>query len=148
MIGGVAIFGGVTAMGDDTVRDDSGAIVEAGGVGVFAIEFGDCLVAPMAEEMQSVEGVPCDQPHDSQAYAAFDLVGFTGFPGDGMDEQAYRGCIDRFESFVGTPYMDSTLDISLLTPTALGWEDGDREIQCIIVSPNGLIDFDAQNSGL
>ncbi len=148
VIGGVAIFGGVSAMGDETVRDDSGAIVEAGGVGVFAIKYGDCLIAPMADEMQSVEGVPCDQPHDSQAFDAFDLTGFTSFPGEDLELPAYEGCAARFESFVGIPYEDSTLWVTFLSPTAEGWAQGDHEIQCLIVPETGLISFDAQNSKL
>ncbi|MEZ5228855.1 MAG: septum formation family protein [Acidimicrobiales bacterium] len=146
VIGGVAIFGGVTAMGDDTVRDDSGAIVEAGGVGVFAIKYGDCLVAPLEGEVQSVEGVPCDQPHDSQAYDTFDLTGFDAFPGDALDEPAYNGCLDRFESFVGIPFEESILWVTFMSPTADGWAQGDREIQCLIIPESGTITFDAKNS--
>lgn len=148
VIGGVAIFGGVTAMGDETVRDDSGAIVESGGVGVFAIKYGDCLVAPLDGEVQSVEGVPCTEPHDSQAYDAFDLTGFTSFPGDALEEPAFQGCIDRYEAFVGVPYEDSTLYATFLSPTASGWAEGDREIQCLVVPETGMISFDARGSGV
>lgn len=149
VVGGVAIFGGVTAMGDETVRDETGAIEEAGGVGVFAIQFGDCLVVPEAVELQSLEGVPCDQPHDSQAYDAFDLTGFATLPNAvEMEEAAFNGCVEGFESFVGVPYEESTLYISWLEPTAGSWAEGDREIQCMVVPEDGLINFDARNSGV
>ncbi len=146
MIGGVAIFGGVTAMGDETVRDESGAIVESGGVGVFSIKYGDCIVSPDADEVESVEGVPCTEPHDAQAYDTFTLTGFTAFPGAAMDEPAYAECIDRFESFVGIPYEESSLYVSFFSPTELGWAEGDHEIQCVVVPETGQIGFDAQGS--
>ncbi len=150
VIGGVAIFGGVNAMGDDTIRDDSGDIVEAGGVGVFSIKYGDCLITPSfdeVDEVQSVEGVPCTEPHDSQAYDAFDIVGYTEYPAAEIDDLAVEGCVERFESFVGTPYQDSELYIAWLTPSAIGWEQGDHEVQCMVAPETGLISFDAQNSG-
>ena len=148
VVGGVAIFGGVTAMGDETIRDEQGAIVEAGGVGVYSIKFGDCLIAPDGVEVQSLEGVPCTEPHNSQAYDAFDLTGFAALPTPTeMEEAAFAGCVEGFESFVGVPYEESALYISWLEPTAGSWGQGDHEIQCMIVPEEGLINFDAQNSG-
>ena len=146
----VAVFGGVSAFGDDTTRNAQNEIVEAGGLGAFAIEVGDCLNLPSEmSEVQSVEGVPCNQPHRAQAFALFDLVGFGDeFPGSAaFENQAAEGCYDRFEGFVGIPYENSELYFTSLEPTPQGWvELDDREIVCLLVPESGTFSYDAQNS--
>jgi hypothetical protein len=151
-VAGIAVFGGVTAFGDDTTRNDQNEIIESGGLGAFAIAVGDCLNLPSEfSEVQSVEGVPCSQAHNAQAFAVFDLTGFGDeFPGSAaFDQQASMGCYDRFESFVGVPYEDSELYFLSLEPTQESWAQlGDREIVCLLVLPeNGTFSYDAQNSG-
>src|SRR5687768_3961131 len=96
--GGVAIFAGANAVDDNTTRNDSGEIVGGGGLGVLAMNVGDCIQLPDAELVQSVEGVPCVEPHDAQVYAEFDLPDGP-FPGDAaIDEQGARGCYDRWQA--------------------------------------------------
>ena len=151
-VAGIAVFGGVTAFGDDTARNDQNEIIEAGGLGAFAIEVGDCLNLPSEfSEVQSVEGVPCSEPHNAQAYAVFDLIGFGDeFPGSAaFDGQASEGCYNRFESFVGSPYDESELYIESLEPTKGSWTQlDDREIVCLLVLPDySTFSYDAQNSG-
>lgn len=150
-VAGIAVFGGVTASGDETTRNDQNEIVESGGLGAFAIKVGDCLNLPSEfNEVQSVEGVPCSQAHHAQAFALFDLTGFGDeFPGsEAFDEQASQGCYDRFASFVGVPYEESELYYMSLEPTAESWAQlDDREIVCLLVLPeNGTFSYDAQNS--
>lgn len=150
-VGGIAVFGGVTAFGDDTTRNEQNEIIESGGLGAFVIEVRDCLNLPSElSEVQSVEGVPCSQAHDAQAYAIFDLIGFGDeFPGSAaFEEQASEGCYDRFESFVGLPYEESELYIQTLEPTEESWAQlGDREIVCLLVLPEQrTFSYDAQNS--
>lgn len=136
--GGVAIFAGANAMDDDTTRNDEGEIVEGGGLGVLAINVGDCIQLPGAGEVQSVEGVPCTSSHDAQVYAEYDLPGGE-FPGQAvLDEQSARGCYDRWQAAVGTVYEDDTvLDFTFFNPTAGGWDEGDHEVQCMIVNIDG-----------
>ena len=150
-VGGVAVFGGVAAFGDDTTRNEQNEIIEAGGLGAFVIEVRDCLNLPNElSEVQSVEGVPCSQPHHAQAYAIFDVTGFgDAFPGSAaFEEQASQGCYDRFEGFVGLSYEESELDIMTLEPTEESWTQlDDREIVCLLVLPDqGTFNYDAQNS--
>ena len=149
---GVIGFGQVSSGEDETVRDDDGAIVEAGGLGAFRMQEGDCFRYPTAigdvgdgeaYELASVEGVSCDDPHDGEVYALFDLPGGDDapYPGEAsVYESAGEGCIQRFESFVGIGYYASpTWDISPLYPTAVGWEQiDDREVVCVIVPIDGV----------
>ena len=134
----VAAFGGAGAFDDNTVRDDSGNIVEGGGLGAFALQIGDCFNIPEQELIQSLEAVPCSEPHDAEAYAAFDQPGTT-YPGaDAVTEASAWGCYDRFESFVGIPWDESELDFWFLEPTRESWEEGDdREVSCAITSFDG-----------
>ena len=134
----VAAFGGAGAFDDNTVRDDSGAIVEGGGLGAFALQIGDCFNIPEQELIQSLEAVPCSEPHDAETYAAFDQPGTT-YPGaDAVSEASAWGCYDRFESFVGIPWDESELDFWFLEPTQDSWEDADdREVSCSVTSFDG-----------
>jgi hypothetical protein len=151
LVAGVAVFGGVTATGDDTTRNDQQQIIVSGGLGAFAIQTGDCLNLPDRHtEVQSVEGVPCDKPHNAQAFGAFDLTGFDqDFPGSSaFAEQADAGCYSRFEDFVGASYQQSELYYTTLEPTEESWElAGDREILCILVPSTGTVAYDARGSG-
>lgn len=149
-VAGVAVFGGVNAFDDATTRNEQNEIVESGGLGAFAIEVGDCLNLPSElSEVQSVEGVPCSQPHSAQAFAVFDLVGFgDDFPGaEAFEEEADAGCLEHFESFVGLPYEESELYLMTLVPTEGSWvEMDDREVVCLLVPESGTFNYDAQGS--
>jgi len=156
-VAGVAVFAGVSAFGDDTTRNDYNEIIESGGLGAFAIEVGDCLNLPSEDfedagelfEVTSVEGIPCSQAHSAQAYALFDLTGFSdAFPGAAaFAEQSGTGCLDKFESFVGVPYDQSELYFMTLHPTGESWvQMDDREITCLVVPESGTFSYDAQNS--
>lgn len=116
-------------------RDASGAIVDAGSVDAFQMHVGDCFDDGSTftdEEVSSVDGVPCAQPHDNEVYAVFDVRTAT-FPGDRMAELAHEGCLERFEPFVGKDYESSSLDIATLYPTSESWsKQNDREVICVV----------------
>lgn len=143
----LAVALGATACSSDSgssaQRDDAGAVATAGAVDAFDVEVGDCVDEPQAategvEEIESVQAVPCGEPHDGEVYAAFDLPD-SDYPGD--DEVSAAGedrCVEEFETFVGASYDDSKYDITSLFPTRESWESqGDREYVCIVVAPVG-----------
>lgn len=137
--GGIAVFGGAQAMDDDTTRNDSGEIVEGGGLGVLAMDVGDCVQLPTDHELvQSVEGVPCGEPHDAELYAEFDVPD-GAFPGDpALEKLAGEGCYERWGSAVGTVYEDDkVLDFTFFLPSEQGWAEGDREVQCMVLRIDG-----------
>jgi hypothetical protein len=149
-VAGIAVFGGVSAFGDDTTRNERNEIIQSGGLGAFAIELGDCLNLPSELTMvQSVEGVPCTQAHDAQAYALFNLTDYSNaFPGKAaIEEQASEGCYERFPAFVGIPYEQSELYFTAFYPSEESWvEIDDREIICLLVPESGTFSYNAQNS--
>jgi hypothetical protein len=134
----VAVFAGVGAFQDDTVRDESGAIVEGGGVGAFVIQNGDCIIIPSNDLVQSVEGVPCSQSHDAEAYYLFDLADGS-YPGpDWVSESGLNGCLGAFPAFVGISYDRSEFDVFWLEPTEDSWNElDDREIVCMVTALDG-----------
>ena len=131
---GFAIYGASTSAD----RDSSGAIVGEGSIGAFNMRVGDCFddINSSAEEVSSVPGVPCSQPHDYETYAVFD-VDITSYPGDeGMSALALETCMGRFESYVGKDYQSSSLDITSMYPSQQSWRENDREIVCAIYDMN------------
>ncbi len=132
---GVAAFAGTGAFDDNTTRDEAGAIVEAGGLGAFQMQVGDCFNDPedlTAELVASVEGVPCHEPHDNEVFAEFD-VSYAVFPGqDEVYDDALWRCLDHFEAYVGNDYESSSLALSALTPSDGSWVEGDREVTCFV----------------
>jgi hypothetical protein len=100
------------------------------------IEVGDCYDEP-DDDRDPVEPSSCEQPHDNEAYAAFQMEEGE-YPGDAtVLADASTRCLERFEGFVGVPYDSSGYDVDALTPTRLTWDDGDRKVVCILFFVNG-----------
>jgi hypothetical protein len=92
--------------------------------------------------------VDCVQPHDREIFALFDLPD-GAFPGeDAVREEAVAGCIAEFEAYVGTPYEESALFADEpIVPSAGSWDAGDREVICLLRSPDGQIEGSGYQSG-
>lgn len=115
-------------------RDESGAIVGSGTVDAFNVKVGDCFddSSSFDDEISSLPGVPCADPHDNEAYAVFD-VNVPDYPGDvEMETMAYDSCMDRFDSFVGTDYESSSLDVFTMFPSPESWKQDDRQVVCAV----------------
>lgn len=138
VVAGVAVFAGVGAFGDETTRDPSGDIIESGGLGAFVIRNGDCINLPGESVVQSVEGIPCSESHDAEAYYVFDMSG-TAYPGeDTIYTTAQTGCLAQFHPFVGVAYEYSELYVTWLAPTEESWDElDDREIVCMVATVDG-----------
>jgi hypothetical protein len=107
---------------------------------VFDLEVGDCFAEPQdAEEVFSIETLPCSEPHSEEVYAAVTIPEGDGdFPGfRAIDAQAEKLCIAEFEGFVGRPYEESVLDFVFITQSEESWGDGDREILCTVYDTAG-----------
>jgi len=127
---GYLAYGAVT----NADRDDSGEIVGEGTIDAFNIRVGDCFddSSTVGDEVTNLPGVPCSQPHDYETYAVFD-VSMTSYTSDeDMSALAYESCLERFDSFVGTDYDSSVLEITTLYPTNESWQQDDREIVCAL----------------
>ena len=127
----------LSGLSGQPVRED-GEITENGDADVFALRVGDCFdnedgSSSIEGEVSSIPVVPCDEPHDNEAYYSFDLEG-TEYPGDdAITTAGDEGCYDQYDNFVGINYESSTLYYSFISPTEQSWLQGDREILCLIL---------------
>lgn len=75
--------------------------------------------------------MPCDSPHQLEAYATFTLPD-GAFPGqDDVDRLSEGGCVKRFEDYIDMSYDESEIEISFLRLFAEAW-DFDRGVTCML----------------
>jgi hypothetical protein len=131
---GFGIYGAVT----DVDRDDSGAIVGQGTIDAFQVHLGDCFNDPdyEADEFSSLPGVPCNEPHDNEAFAVFDLT-MSSYPDYDIADISEASCVDRFEGYVGRDYESSSLDVVTMYPSSESWAQSDREVVCAVYDMSG-----------
>lgn len=115
---------------------------------VFGLEVGDCFNngdgegagVQRGDVVSDADIVDCDEPHDAEVHAMFELDDPPGAPYPGsraLNNRVRATCDEAFEEWVGVPYEDSTLESLWLLPQLDDWdEDDDRLITCIIL-PRG-----------
>jgi hypothetical protein len=130
-VAGIGIVSAGVLAFDSTTRDDAGQIVEAGSIGVFSFEVGDCLndIDSQDETVSEALGVPCEEPHYYEVYFETFLEGETRLA---IKDQADDYCLENFNIFVGMQWEDSELNYTSLFPTIESYEEGDREITCML----------------
>ena len=137
-----AAFAIASEIADNADRDSTGRITQRGELSVLDVRVGDCIDYPALaagngeSDDTTVTGVPCDEPHQFEAYSSFPLT-TDDFPGeDQASRLAARGCFARFKDFVGTPYRRSELEPYILYPTAATWRlADDRTVVCLVGVP-------------
>ena len=134
------LFAGL-AFDDDSVRDETGQITEGGEVGAaFRIRLGDCMVDPGEGTIESVEAVPCSDPHDLEIYLHVQPPGLELPVRHG--HAGRNGCYNTFEPFVGKSYESSVYDFMIITPTPESWDElDDREVLCALTGYDGQATF-------
>ena len=106
---------------------------------MFALNVGECFDDPpnigAGTQVQELEGIPCEQPHDNEVYALIDYPAGDSdpYPGDEevlafIDEE----CVTAFEEYVDGEYLASNLEFGNLRPTEGSWAQGDREVVCFL----------------
>ena len=104
---------------------------------VFNLRPGDCFDdviedGEFAQESETLPMVDCEDPHDNEAYALYDMADGP-FPGQAViDDEAIAKCVPLFEDYVGSDYETSRLDVWWIFPTTESWNDGDREVACVL----------------
>ena len=100
---------------------------------------GTCFDVRKDQPKLSESIVPCDQRHDDEVYAAFDLDD-ADYPGQtALQQTADERCRARFADFIGIPYEESVLELYALWPTEAEWLDGDRRISCVVWYPDDAV---------
>lgn len=129
---------------------------------VFDLKVGDCLVLPddldldRGFELTTVKTVECNEPHQGEIVADhkvtdsdFPAVEAGTYPGeDALFEKSKDVCISAFESYVGTSFEESELDLLPLTPTLDSWNKADdRAIVCVAINLNDEVTSTFKDSG-
>jgi hypothetical protein len=151
IITGVAGVGIVSAGAyalDQTTRDESGAIVQEGELGVFSFTTGDCVsnLDMGGGNVEKATGVPCSQSHQAEVYAESFFEDNSESISSGFFDQVDEYCYSRFAPFTGISYESSALEFYILYPSADSWKDGDREVTCLIYDPAGSVNGTLRNS--
>jgi hypothetical protein len=119
-------------------RDSAtGEITESGDVSAFSLKVGDCVSdLELSEAVTSVPGVPCDQPHEAEVFAIFNLPEGDYPAEEELFEQAETRCSDRLAIYAPDAMNDQSLQLSYIYPLEQGWP-ADREVVCFAGSPDG-----------
>lgn len=123
------------------------------------VRAGDCLADFFSTndngeaEIFLVKKTDCSNLHALEVYSTTDLAyaGLTEFPG--QDEAFVIGqahCLEQFELFTGVPTEASPYEMWSLVPIPQSWAQGDRKVQCLIGSYDGvtLIEGSLRSSGM
>ncbi len=98
---------------------------------------GDCIdVSALGSMVSTVPTVDCTTPHDGEVYALFTLEPDADFPDDlpmDADEQVDSLCTSAFADYVGTAHEESSISMSFIMPTSGTWEEGDDQVQCLLI---------------
>lgn len=112
-----------------------------GDTGIFSLTVGDCIESTALDgAVDTVPVIECDEPHESEVYASFQLDDGE-FPGtEAITTEAEDLCLEAFEEFVGLAYGDSDLDATTMTPTEESWDTHeDREVLCLVSDSDAAV---------
>ncbi len=104
-------------------------------VSTFALDEDDCVADESLVESVAVSLVDCSDLHWFEVFESAEIADGP-YPGD----EAVRAFVDdlcepEFETFVGIPASESTLQLERLFPTEESWEQwDDRLVSCVITS--------------
>ena len=142
---------------NDAERNESGQIVAEGDLDAVSLEVGDCFNNVVADNKQdddgkvtftSVQALPCISPHMNQVFAKSNsLFGdLSTYPsGEIFNNRSWEFCAEQLPSFLGLDFesvdasqqledFDSKVGVNYYSPTEIGWNEGDRTVDCIIFS--------------
>ncbi|RIQ21878.1 DUF4190 domain-containing protein [Jiangella rhizosphaerae] len=133
---------GVWAVMSEPERNEAGEITEGGTVSTFDVEVGDCLNGLRETEDETaismLPAVPCDEPHEGEVYATFDLED-GDYPGEeAISALAGERCDAALLSYSASAYDDRNVGIFFLYPQEVGWPQ-DREVVCIAYAATGML---------
>jgi hypothetical protein len=141
-IAGVAALGGVAVFGigsiDNTTRNEQGAIVEAGELGAFVTQVGDCFfeLPQGGQGVSTVPGVPCTEAHHWQVVHKEEIF-LSEYSQTEVEALADRVCSNALEEIVMGLSDEKYLEYqnarsSMLHPTEESWMKDDRTVDCLV----------------
>lgn len=119
-------------------RDPTGTVTQGGEISATALKVGDCVNnLKDSNDVLSLPGVPCTQPHEGEVFAVFDLPP-GDYPGQAaVDEQVSTQCNSRLTAYSPGAQDDSSVGLFSVYPLEQNWVRGDREVVCIATAKSG-----------
>lgn len=154
-IGGLAVSGTWIVVGililvhihlSQATRSPTGEITHGGQLSVSSLSVGDCFsYTPGAELFRSVPAVPCNQAHDAQVFAKFNLSGYDAYSGPipypgaaAVARLGADGCNLRLGALDKSKITDS-MTIYYVSPKQQDWIDGNLAVTCWVVDTTANI---------
>jgi hypothetical protein len=111
-----------------------------GGVPRGSLVAGECFnasrfVPGTPIDPADIELALCVGQHQHEVYLVIDYPSPKDGPYPGQETLASFAddrCIAAFEPYVGTQYLQSTLDYGIVHPSERSWSDGDRQVACAL----------------
>jgi hypothetical protein len=117
-----------------------GGLLAESGTDEGPVGVGSCFNDPGDVGVSDIAQFDCGTSHEFEMIGSVKIPG-EEFPGDDdVWNAAIAECTGLFEGYVGAPYATSIWYLHAFTPTADGWERGDRVANCLVFR------FDADDS--
>ncbi|GAA2055196.1 septum formation family protein [Catenulispora yoronensis] len=117
-------------------RNSDGNISKKGDLGAFSMKVGDCFKKPAdsAAGFSSVKAIPCDQPHDAQAFYTFVYpdAGDTPPAVDTADAVNEPKCKDAIAAKLDEGKVPDGALLNIYTPDSASWKAGHHDIMCVM----------------
>jgi hypothetical protein len=126
------------ASGNQAQRSANGQINKGGNLSVLSLKSGDCFAYPTdQQEINTVTAIPCNQAHDAQVFAQFNLSGTSSNYPTNMTQLASNGCQARTTS-LNKSLLTSSMSMKIVYPQNASWITGNRTVNCVMYSPTNL----------
>ena len=126
LVVGVLGWGAISALGTTSAED---------------LAVGDCFVMSEATEIDRLETPDCSEAHDGQIIGTTSL-NTVSYPTDDFDpvwEEVFEDCVSIATTAVTrVEALPPDTAIDMFTPTSAAFDEGDREVFCVIFAPSGL----------
>lgn len=104
---------------------------------VADLDVGACF----AGDPSDLDIVECDQPHDGELVARLEATDPDGdFPEDELGDPTSLRCEAELNEYFGADrdvVLASGLDLRVFAPSEADWEDGKRQVECVVVQQDG-----------
>lgn len=134
-----AVAAGVIALISSGAFDDFAKNFETSSqrVDVNELAAGECVNGLQAGRVETVQRVPCTDPHQAEAFAVFYLD-----PGEWPGEEAVtraaeEGCVTRMQTSFPEAYEDRSIGVFFFHPSISTWRLDDRKVTCLAEYTDG-----------
>jgi Domain of unknown function (DUF4190)/Septum formation len=124
-------------LGSATHSPTTGQITHSESLSVFSLAVGDCFNNPVgATSVVSVTAIPCNQAHNAQIYAKFNLAGSDqSYPGTAVVTRLASSTCSARTGSLDKSKVTNSMTLRFLFPDADAWLNGERTVACMITNP-------------